>query len=320
MGVGYIYSRSQQEHSDGTCATTSSSESGSTSRAAAAPRNQNQGQMRDWIGSHPMPQFLSCDTRHLCNDYCSCHASQLQEELECLRESTKNALFQSWDEVESLNKKCASQEQSIASLKEQLEESLKREEELERKYEKSMKELKELNNLGGQDHGGKSMKRSQSSGNNRLTSLVLDFTNHSAPAHLSQFLMGRPLNNKSSHSDYHSHHSRAISNKSYNSESHHIIDSESKHSSTVFSVISTDDALEISDEDFILRGDADDCGQSRKSVTRSSRDEIVDDLKEKLESREREISALENVIVENMKTFQELHAQLEQNEDEKTEG
>lgn len=70
--------------------------------------------------------------------------ASLNIELECLRESTKNALHQSWDEVELLNKKHTKQEERINSLSADLNESLTRENELKIALNKTQKELAKL--------------------------------------------------------------------------------------------------------------------------------------------------------------------------------
>ncbi len=315
--MGYIYSKKQQYQDACTASNKmneSSSSSSSSSRIAGTAR-QKQHYEEDGKRSYPIPQqFLVDNTRHLCNDYCSCNASKLREELECLRESTKNALYQSWDEVESLNQKCSSQEQLIASLRLELEESLKRQNELEQKWEESIKEFKKLSNNddSGSGNGNMNMRRST---NNAMLSSLLDFTNHSAPAQFSQ-LLSRKKSNSSINKNYDGGNAnycydntncnnKLVNNKSYHSDQQSITQ-ESKHS-TAFSVLSSEDAMATDDE--ALRDDFS-LGTSRRGM-RSAMDDVVDNLREKLESREQEISALENVIVENMKTFQELHSQLE---------
>jgi len=73
--------------------------------------------------------------------YCSCDASHMQQELDSLRESTKNALQQSWNEVESLTKKCTDQEKETSRLRKELENANKCERKLETKIERLQKEL-----------------------------------------------------------------------------------------------------------------------------------------------------------------------------------
>ena len=79
-------------------------------------------------------------------DYQRCASCNwcLENELECLRESTKNALHESWDEVELLNKKHAEQEERVVTFSAGLSDSLGRENKLKVALENAQKELAKL--------------------------------------------------------------------------------------------------------------------------------------------------------------------------------
>ena len=79
-----------------------------------------------------------------CDDQKCDSCNLLQNELKCLRESTKNALHQSWDEVELLNQKCTQHEEKIGRLNTDLNHSLERESELKVSLTNTKKELKKL--------------------------------------------------------------------------------------------------------------------------------------------------------------------------------
>lgn len=79
-----------------------------------------------------------------CDDQKCSSCNLLQNELKCLRESTKNALHQSWDEVELLNKKCSQHEEKIGRLNTDLNHSLERECELKLSLTNTKKELSKL--------------------------------------------------------------------------------------------------------------------------------------------------------------------------------
>jgi hypothetical protein len=62
-------------------------------------------------------QKLSCTSEScLWSNYCS----QLQDELECLREKTKDALHQSWSETEVLSQKCVTQQHDIDAMRREI--------------------------------------------------------------------------------------------------------------------------------------------------------------------------------------------------------
>lgn len=125
-------------------------------------------------GLYPKPG-LSCS--------CECNASHLQEELECLRQSTKDALQQTWDEVETLNQKCVKQEEEIEHLKAELAKSLKREKRIKRKLDIADQELKSLKERENQDQfDGTSAVNIPRSTSTNMFSNLLSISNHSAPA------------------------------------------------------------------------------------------------------------------------------------------
>ncbi len=284
MGVGYVYCKQQHTHAN------------KSQDQAEYSYHNNQEQRRR--RSYPVPK----QRKSVNKDCCTCNASRLEEELECLRESTKNALHQSWDEVELLNKKCASHDELIASLKLQLQESLKREQELEHKWSESLKELKKVSSING--YGQDEVQENSNDQNGKILrrpslSSIFDWK--------TQLLSRKNPRGSFSYTDNQNQTTSTDNNRTY----HHSADQsslsreESKHPSSVALAMMS---VEDTPDDNVINNDY---GPSSTSTL-----DVVDNLRVKLEVRDQEISVLESAIVENMKTFQELHLQLEGQKEE----
>ena len=91
------------------------------------------------IGYYSRPASAPApDLRNLC----SCDAARLEDELIQLRESTKQALKTSWDEVENLQSENSRLKDTIKIIDSELEESKSREKDTNMKNEKLMQKLK----------------------------------------------------------------------------------------------------------------------------------------------------------------------------------
>lgn len=279
---------------------------------------------------------------------CTCDAARLQEELDCLRGSTRSALQQSWDEVETLNKKCSTQDDEILYLKEKLASSMKREGKIEKKLEKSIKDLKTLKKKNEKqaqserersNRAPKPIPRATSSG--VLGGLLkLDFSTHSVPAHTLSPKPSQPFkrmgglyrNDKiPTHEEEQSRYqlgnnSSFHSNANPCSENGSCLSEFSTRNSTP-----TNTPLEATSGNIFLNHQQDDIDNRLRasSIASSSKTamsqnsllqeqsniqlaDVVEQLKSKLESREKEIELLENVIKENMLNLKQLHLLLEE--------
>ena len=92
------------------------------------------------IGYYSRP--VSTPAPDLPRNLCSCDADRLEDELIQLRESTKQALKTSWDEVENLQSENSRLKDTIKIIDSELEESKSREKDTNMKNEKLMQKLK----------------------------------------------------------------------------------------------------------------------------------------------------------------------------------
>jgi len=253
--------------------------------------------------------------------YCSCDASHMQQELDSLRESTKNALQESWNEVESLMKKCTDQEKETSRLRKELENANKCERKLETKIERLQKELNYYTGRRPDQKMNRSISSQclnlVSSGSNlikrrpaslgSLASFELDSTNEeikNGSSHNADFDVasnGAPGDFLSS-----TVHSMPILKRILNTPEEppssicglKDVSNEVPGdflSSTVHSIPILKRILNTSEE----------APSSIHSL------EDVKQLKLKLERREKEIKALEKTIQENVKNMQQLHVELD---------
>ena len=92
------------------------------------------------IGYYSKP--VSTPAPDLPRNLCSCDADRLEDELIQLRESTKQALKTSWDEVENLQSENSRLKDTIKIIDSELEESKSREKHTKMKHEQLMQKLK----------------------------------------------------------------------------------------------------------------------------------------------------------------------------------
>lgn len=253
---------------------------------------------RNVVGLHPArrPTYppannISAESKHVC----SCNVGTLREELESLRQSTKNSLHQSWDEVESLNTKCTDQESLIQRLQDALDAALNHETKLERKLAEIKKELQrvtDLHNATDSNAEFEGMPRTMSFNALAAGLASLDFSNHSLPT----FRLSDPPKEWQSTSTQTADSCPSVVNTAQNSPET-LLDF-SRHT---LSSVGESEQLNLKNAAYNLEF-------SRHTVTLGSVEEY-DQLKLKLEQREQEIQALEEVIRENTKSFQELHSE-----------
>lgn len=232
--------------------------------------------------------FRSSTAADFCS--CECNAALLQDELECLRESTKKALHQSWDEVELLNNKCAEQEDLIQRLKAELKDALIREKELQNQAEVAKKELLldtlDMNSGAVEDIDNFSFAPPRIITKSKSCNLSFNPRNSSdsmssIPSLFKLMQLQRPSRKSKSSANLRSY-TRKLNNDDNDTSNAEwaVSDVTSRQSSTVYSA-----------EEYSM-------------------------LKSKLHQREQEILALEEIIITNTKTFQDLNEEDEKEEED----
>eukprot|EP00551_Chaetoceros_affinis_P011640 CAMPEP_0203665160 /NCGR_PEP_ID=MMETSP0090-20130426/2421_1 /ASSEMBLY_ACC=CAM_ASM_001088 /TAXON_ID=426623 /ORGANISM="Chaetoceros affinis, Strain CCMP159" /LENGTH=345 /DNA_ID=CAMNT_0050528625 /DNA_START=251 /DNA_END=1288 /DNA_ORIENTATION=- len=275
--------------------------------------------------------------------YCHCEAGDIQREIDCLKDSSECALHQAYDEVDELNEKCKVQQKEMVALSEQLKASKERVKAKERQYTDAKKKLilaanASVNAGGGHATGvastsGSSMTRigtkSPTLSANSLASLALKkISSHHSLSTL--FSLKRPgtltgASTSPSHTDTDTSTSIVPNPETSSSAS---------HSSPVMNMLQTVGTVRSSspaisdlsgrsqrpatctgsddsetDSNFTLNDhdhDHDHNGQ------KTAENEVeVENLVLRLESREREISHLRELMINNVKNIQDLQQKLE---------
>ncbi len=231
--------------------------------------------------------------------YCSCEGGNIQREIDCLSESTDAALYQSYSEVDELTAKFRAQKEEIANLTQRLKESKDREKQMSRRYEKSKKNALLVRN------GGRSgLIRSSSSASSLASqaSFALRRISSSQQSSNSMFTLKRPTATSTCSSS---------NDLSSPNEPQFLDMNVPKRCATSVTDLSSIQTRRVS-----IGSDCSSLNQNERwDCTENGAKQVQSLLMKRLESRDREITSLEELVQSNVKNIQELQLKLHKKKD-----